>query len=199
MWIFQIMLTTTFDPTEIQNWRTDKAVTLKTTEKIFYILPGTQQSCFLLIRSSRSDNLSNIWLQSFFFCQQQRQLRDKPERWAHKISLLSSSHCLEYTWFQRDSMISEDVLKTPTFKHMNRRWHFLQFHRTWVYTQALWFVARISTFIGLMLRSYFYQFSLINWPIAILIQNDIHALDEIRITIDTDDARAKVIYQIFQA
>ena len=135
----------------------------------------------------------------FFFCQQQRQLRDKPERWAHKISLLSSSHCLEYTWFQRDSMISEDVLKTPTFKHMNRRWHFLQFHRTWVYTQALWFVARISTFIGLMLRSYFYQFSLINWPIAILIQNDIHALDEIRITIDTDDARAKVIYQIFQA
>ena len=88
---------------------------LKTTETIFYILLGTQQSCFLLIRSSRSDNLSNIWLQSFFFCQQQRQLRDKPERWAHKISSLSSSHCLEYTWFQRDSMISEDVLTNANF------------------------------------------------------------------------------------
>ena len=50
-----------------------------------------------------------------------------------------------------------------------------------------------------MLRSYFYQFFLTNWPIAILIQNGIHALDEIRITIDTDDGRAKVIYQIFQA
>ena len=50
-----------------------------------------------------------------------------------------------------------------------------------------------------MLRSYFYQFSLTNWPIAILFHSGIHALDEYRITIDPDDVRANVIYQIFQA
>ena len=50
-----------------------------------------------------------------------------------------------------------------------------------------------------MLRSYFYQFSLTNWPIAILIQNGIHALDEIRRAMDTDHGKANAIYQIFQA
>ena len=45
-----------------------------------------------------------------FSCQQQRQLRDKPERWAHKISSLSSSHCLEYR------LISARLFwQTPTY------------------------------------------------------------------------------------
>ena len=136
-----------FNVTEIQNRETNAKQLRECWNKwndYSKTLPSVQQDDFL-----------KIWLLFHHFCEnflslaylQQRQWRDKPQRWVRKIHSCLFA-VLSTPWFQWDSIISEEDMANrnlTTNKTLN--WHSLRLLLIWAHTLALCFVERISTFV----------------------------------------------------